>query len=180
MERNNGLLKNLVLDMLTYSKDRKPEYELVDLNELCQAVVELMREKADKNNVEILFNPSSKLDQVLLDEKGIYRCVLNIVSNAIDACDKTQGIVEITTKIVEPNKSFEIVISDNGCGINEKNLKKLVASFFSTKGSKGTGLGLAITQKIISEHKGRINVESELGEGTRFIIELPINQNSPG
>ena len=175
VKKSNEPMKNLVLDMLNYSTNGKPEYELTDVNEVCKTVVELMREKAKKKDVEILFNPSFDLCQMFLDAKGIYRCILNLVSNAIDACDKPHGAVEITTRIVEANRWFEIIISDNGCGISEENLKKLFTPFFSTKSSKGTGLGLAITYKIISEHGGHMNVESELCMGTKFTIELPIN-----
>ena len=175
VKKSNEPMKNLVLDMLNYSTNGKPEYELTDVNEVCKTVVELMREKAKKKDVEILFNPSFDLCQMFLDAKGIYRCILNLVSNAIDACDKPHGAVEITTRIVEANRWFEIIISDNGCGISEENLKKLFTPFFSTKSSEGTGLGLAITYKIISEHGGRMNVESELCMGTKFTIELPIN-----
>ncbi|MHA1868423.1 MAG: ATP-binding protein [Candidatus Heimdallarchaeaceae archaeon] len=179
MKRNNKLMKNLVLDMLTYSKDRKPEYDLIDINSLCEAITQLMSQKAEDNNVEIKFHPSPNIGEICLDEKGIYRCILNLVSNAIDACDKSPGIVEIIIKPIKDDKWVQITVSDNGCGISQENLKKLFDSFFSTKGSKGTGLGLAITQKIISEHKGNIDVESKLGEGTKFIIELPINREIP-
>jgi signal transduction histidine kinase len=68
---------------------------------------------------------------------------------------------------------FEII--DNGCGMDEEIRKKLFAQFFSTKGSRGTGLGLLVTQKTIHEHGGSIDVESELGRGTKFIIKLPDN-----
>jgi signal transduction histidine kinase len=174
MKRNNKLMKSLVLDMLTYSKDREPEYELTDVNQVCRGVVEFVGQKAAQKNVEVLFNPSFDQCETFLDSTGIYRCILNLVSNAIDACDKSQGVVEITTQTDETSKWLKIVISDNGCGISEDNLKKLFSPFFSTKGSKGTGLGLAITQKIISEHGGSVNVESELGKGTTFNIELPL------
>ena len=115
------------------------------------------------------------LGQVTLDPKGIYRCILNLVSNAIDACDKTQGLVTITSAVDETDKRLRISVADNGCGISEEDLENVFKVFFSTKGSKGTGLGLGVTQKIIAEHGGDIKAESELEVGTRFIMGLPLD-----
>ena len=71
---------------------------------------------------------------------------------------------------------FHICVADNGCGISEENRTKLFQAFFSTKGSKGTGLGLAVTKKIITEHGGEIEVESEVDKGTKFLIKLPLRE----
>ena len=175
MKRNTQIMKDLVLDMLAYSRPREPEYEPSDINKICTDMAELMREKAKEKNADISLELQPDLRQVILDPKGIYRCILNLVSNAIDACDKSKGIVKIVTHVPKTDNCFEISVSDNGCGISEESLKNLFKVFFSTKGSKGTGLGLAVTQKIISEHGGDIKVESELDVGTKFIITLPKN-----
>ena len=176
MKKNTDLMKNLVLDMLTYSRKREPEYEECEVNEICAAVADLMQEKAKENHAEILLELAPDIGQVVLDRIGIHRCVLNIVSNAIDACDKEKSIVKIATRKDETAGSFAIGMSDNGCGISQENLQRLFEVFFSTKGSKGTGLGLAVTHKIITEHGGSINVESEPGVGTTFIFDLPMKK----
>lgn len=178
MKRNTQIMEELVLDMLAYSRPREPEYESSDINKICTDVAELMREKAKEKNIDISLELQPDLGEVVLDPKGIYRCILNLVSNAVDACGKPKGIVEITTHVPGTDNCLEISVSDNGCGISEENLEDLFKVFFSTKGSKGTGLGLAVTQKIISEHEGNIKVESELDIGTKFIITLPL-QRSP-
>jgi signal transduction histidine kinase len=178
LSRNSGVMKDLVLDMLTYARAREPEVEPCDINELCTGVAELMREKGTKKKVEIALRLQPDVGTVVLDPKGIYRCVLNLVGNAIDACDKDPGRVEIATRVNAEEPLLEIAVRDNGCGISEEHLRGLFKVFFSTKGSKGTGLGLAVTQKIIHEHEGRIRVESELDVGTTFVVTLPLR--TPG
>ena len=167
LERNQGRLADLVQDMLTYSKERIPEYELTDLNELVESVVELMKAKAGEHDVELYFEPAQELQPVEIDSKGIYRSILNLVSNAIDACDKEHSVVSVRLSQAG-NQEVVIQVTDQGCGMNEETCSRIFHPFFSKKGSKGTGLGLSITQKIVQEHHGRIEVESTLGQGTVF------------
>ena len=110
-----------------------------------------------------------------LDGKGIYRCILNLVTNALDACAGARGTVTISTRSVADPDGVEIVVTDTGCGIAEEDLPQVFRVFYSTKGSDGTGLGLAVTQKIVREHGGEIAVESRRGTGTSFTIRLPRN-----
>jgi signal transduction histidine kinase len=176
VRRNNAFLQDLVLDMLTYSKDREPECELVDINDLISSLADLMGMKAKERDVHISWTQNTSLRKVVLDPKGIQRCLLNLISNAIDACaQKTEGHVDISTSKISEHM-FCICVADNGCGISEENRSKLFQMFFSTKGSKGTGLGLAVTKKIITEHGGEIEVESEVEKGTRFFIKLPLRE----
>jgi signal transduction histidine kinase len=171
LKRNSQVMKDLVLDMLTYSRPREPELEPSDINQICKDIADLLREKAKENNVDILLDLESNIEAINLDPKGIYRCILNLVSNAVDACDQPAGVVVITTKRIEG--SINVLVSDNGCGISKEDRENIFNVFFSTKGSKGTGLGLSVTEKIISEHGGEIKVKSEPGAGTTFTIKLP-------
>ena len=173
VKRNSAFMHELVLDMLTYAKDRQPETAPTDVNALCRSVCELMAEKARENGVEIVWTLDPCLGEVIVDPKGIRRCLLNLVSNAVDACTEQGDRVEVSTAKTDDREHFCIVVSDHGSGISKEDQAKLFQIFFSTKGSKGTGLGLAVTHKIIQEHGGTITVESELGAGTRFIIHLP-------
>jgi signal transduction histidine kinase len=173
MRRNTRIMKDLVLDMLTYSKEREPELETADINDICQDIHNLMHDKAEARNVGMAMALDPDIGPVVLDPKGIYRCVLNLAANAVDACDKAEGRVTIATQKENDGNRVSIAISDNGCGICQKDREKLFNAFFSTKGSKGTGLGLAVTEKIISEHGGAIHVDSEPGTGTTFTIRLP-------
>ena len=180
VERNVGNVSNLVLDMLSYSKERKPEYQICSPNAIAHEVCELMELKAKESSIEIVRNFDPTIGEVSLDPKGIYRCLLNLVSNAIDACincPDRPGRVEVRTAI-ENEWAARFDVSDNGCGMDEEIQKKVFSRFFSTKGSKGTGLGLLVTQKIVQEHDGIINFVSETGKGSTFTIRLP-HRRSP-
>jgi signal transduction histidine kinase len=97
---------------------------------------------------------------------------LNLVSNAIDACDEEGAAVSVSARDVGSDRLM-IQVSDQGCGMDEKSRRCLFQPFFSSKGSKGTGLGLSVTRKIVHEHGGRIEVDSEEGKGSTFRIILP-------
>ena len=174
MKRNNQIMKDLVLDMLTYSRPREPEYEPSDINKICTDIADLLRGGAKEKDVDISLDLQSDIGGIDFDYRGIYRCVLNLVSNAVDACDKPAGLVVITTKKMDAQGLLEITITDNGCGISKEDMENLFKVFYSTKGSKGTGLGLAVTEKIVTEHEGNISVRSEPGAGTAFTITLPM------
>jgi signal transduction histidine kinase len=178
VRKNSSFMQELVLDMLTYSKERQPEYESADLNELIEAVCDLMEQKAKDQGVTIAWKPNPALGTVTLDPKGIRRCLLNLVSNAVDACNGvTGGRVEVATELAD-GETARIRVSDNGCGISTDDKERLFQMFFSTKGSRGTGLGLPVTHKIITEHGGTITVDSEVGEGTTFTIILPLRNEA--
>ncbi|MCK4469324.1 MAG: PAS domain S-box protein, partial [Desulfobacterales bacterium] len=180
VERNIKRVSDLVLDLLSYSKEREPEYENYDPNIIANEVCELMQEKAKENNIEIVCGPGKDIGKVYLDPKGIHGSLLNLVSNAIDACifdpdTEKDWQVQINVRQEEEGKVvFEVI--DNGCGMDKEVRDRIFTEFFSTKGSRGTGLGLLVTQKIIHEHGGIINVDSQPGKGTRFTIRLPKNK----
>jgi signal transduction histidine kinase len=177
VEKNINRISTLVLDMLTYVKDREPEYSEVDLNNLIEEARELLRIQADKVGVEIETKIDKNLNKVILDPKGIFRCLVNLIGNAVDACSEKGGYVSIESR-PESDDYFEIEVSDTGCGMDKDTLEVLFTKFFSTKGSKGTGLGLPVVHKIIKEHQGTINVRSEPGQGTTFSMRLPRQQPS--
>jgi signal transduction histidine kinase len=173
LKRNSSRLKDLMLDMLAYSKPREPMYTEVNGNNIPKEVVELLHEKAKSKGVNLRFIPDDRLGKVMLDGKAIYRGLLNLITNAIDACPADGGKVEIKTLLLPESEQFQIVVQDNGQGIGQENLVKLGRAFFSTKGPKGTGLGLCVTYKVIEEHKGYVQVDSKVGTGTTFTVTLP-------
>ncbi len=178
LSRNTKIMKGLVMDMLAYSKDRKPEYVEYEINRICIDIRDLLQEEAAKKGISIVLELSEDVGIVTIDPQGIYRCLLNFVSNSIDACDN-DGIVTLKTDILSKDNFLTVSVSDNGCGISEENIEKLFQVFFSTKGSKGTGLGLSVSHKIITEHGGNIKVTSQPGRGTEFKIHLPLNRADP-
>ena len=177
MNKNIDQITNIVMDMLIYSKERRPAYEPVDPNELTMDVVELMEERARLANVKLNTQLQSNLQPVNMDRTAIHRCLLNLINNAIDACS-LKGIMEgkgiVTVKTYKPDGwavGFDVI--DNGTGMDEETQKKLFTGFFSTKGYKGTGLGLPVTQKIVKEHGGELKFVSKPGKGTTFTLLLP-------
>ena len=177
---NIDRVTNLVLDLLSYSQERKPKYESCSPNVIADEVCALMDPRAMESGMEGIefvrdFDPN--IGKASLDPKGIHRCLLNLVSNAIDACifDEDQAkeyLVKVTTRR-ESDGWVRFQVSDNGCGMDEKVRKQMFISFFTTKGSRGTGLGLLATQKIVQAHGGTIGVDSESGKGSIFTIRLP-------
>jgi len=174
VEKNQNKIYNLVMDMLTFSKERQPSLQRGALNETVQDVCELMQARADECGVsfECRFDPD--ISETTFDPEGIHRAVLNIVTNAIDAVEGTEGgSVTVETRFDVADDEAAIVVSDNGPGIPPDQLEKIFNIFESTKGARGTGLGLAVSQKIIREHGGEIVVESTPGEGCRFTLAWP-------
>ena len=179
VRRNNQRISNLVLDMLAYSKEREPETQLIQVNEVCREAAELiydrMQTKAGKLHLEL----DPELPKIQADAQGIHRCLLNLLTNAIDAVAENDGEVIISTRKQEESEVL-ISVEDNGPGIPEKIRQQIFDVFFSTKGSQGTGLGLAVTKKIIEKHGGSIEVQSNQDQGTRFSIRLPMGEAARG
>ena len=174
VEKNQDKISNLVIDMLTFSKERKPDPVSADLNEVVGDVVELMEVRAQEEGVELEFQPSESLPEMTFDPEALHRAILNVVTNAIDVCrEQDAGRVAVMTDF-DASKSFaQVKIEDNGGGIGEEERKRIFKMFVSSKGQRGTGLGLPVSQKIIQEHGGDIRVESTPGEGSCFILEFP-------
>jgi len=169
---NIGKVSNLVLDMLNYSREKGPNLQPTDLNQLINDVVRLYSEKMTEKNAS--FNNlqlNKQISRLMLDPTGMERVILNLVNNSFDALPEKNGCITIQTSF--SGKNLRVSIGDNGCGIPADKMSQIFNLFFTTKGSKGTGIGLAVVQKIIKEHKGRITVKSKAGEGTVFNLLLP-------
>jgi len=176
IQRNVGRISNLVMDLLNYSKEREPQYQDCFPNDIAYEVCQLMEQKAKDNGIQIVKDFDSSIGKVALDPEGIHNVLLNLMSNAIDACifdtdKRKKWWVKVRTALDGETIIFEV--SDNGCGMDEEVKRKLFTSFFSTKGGKGTGLGLLVTQKIVKEHGGTIEVKSKQGEGSTFTVRIP-------
>jgi signal transduction histidine kinase len=181
VDRNQERISNLVMDMLTFSKEREPELAEGDLNALLTEVVELMQTRAAEAQVQLAFQRGDDLPPFQFDADLLHRAVLNVVTNAIDACEKRDGArVEVFVEFTPDERFVHIVVADNGEGIAAEDLHKIFSVFESRKGSRGTGLGLPVSQKIMREHGGEIRVESTPGSGSRFYLELPVHVAQPG
>jgi nitrogen-specific signal transduction histidine kinase len=174
LDKNQGKIFHLVMDMLSYSKDREPAAEPTDLNELVAEVVELMKPRAVELNVALTTKLAVDLPITSVDREAIHRALLNLLSNALDAVEgRPDAEVRIET-MVESDGWILIAVGDNGVGIPGDKLADLFKPFFSTKGARGTGLGLAVSRKTLREHGGDILVKSHPGEGSTFTLRLPV------
>lgn len=174
LERNLDRVYDLVLDMLSYSKNREPVRSPVVLRELIDDLVELMRPRAESQKIRIEASDIPDSLVASLDEEGMHRAILNLITNAMDAlAGRENGVIRVSAGFDDAKNLLTIQVADNGAGIAPEDMGHLFELFESTKGSKGTGLGLPVSDKIIREHGGRIRVESQPDEGASFQIEIP-------
>lgn len=181
VEKNQEKISHLVLDMLTFSKEREPDLVAGDLNQVTADVVELAAGHAAESGVKVHFSPGAGMPALHFDPEGIHRAILNVVSNAIDACEgRDDGEVRVWTMFDPEHQRACVCVEDNGTGIPEDEIQHIFTAFHSTKGARGTGLGLPVSQKILREHGGRITVQSWPLRGSRFTMELPANLGQCG
>jgi len=176
LQRNQDRIYNLVMDMLSFSKEREPRRETVNLSDLLTDVVSVVMAKAKQFDVAIHWTPLPETLTISADYESLHRAALNIVSNAIDAArDAEQPNVQLTIRTVsEPQPRLEIVVIDSGPGIEPDDVEKIFSLFESSKGGRGTGLGLPVSKKIMQEHGGDIEVKSVVGSGAEFVLWLPM------
>lgn len=180
VEKNQNKIYHLVMDMLTFSKERQPALQPASLNDTVGDVCELMQARADEFHVTFEYRPAAEIPETTFDPEGIHRAVLNIVVNALDAVEGMEnGAVSVETGYSSEVDRVFVIVTDNGPGISEDQLTKIFNVFESTKGARGTGLGLAVSQKIIREHGGEIAVESRPGLGCRFTLAWPRLEEEP-
>jgi len=174
LQRNFEKTTTLVKDFLSFAKGRLPELRPADPNAIARGVVELYRDAAARQGVELAFEPGPGVREAPLDAGGIETCLTNLVSNGIDAAtmrEQPGGKVILRTREDASDLVFEV--ADNGCGMDQEVRSKVFTTFFTTKGGKGTGLGLLTTRKIVQEHGGRIEMDSAVDRGSVFRIRLP-------
>jgi PAS domain S-box-containing protein len=180
VQRNIARTSDLVQDLLSYSKERAPEFKACDPNVVAEEVCDSMQSHADENDIEMVKDFTPDIGEVILDPRILYRVLMNLVSNAVDACrfdDSAEKAHRVTVATaVENGQTLRVDVSDNGAGMSEAVQAKLFSSFFSTKGAQGTGLGLLVSSKLVEEHNGTITVDSRLGQGTTFSLRLPFER----
>ncbi len=206
VDRNQDRISNLVLDMLTFSKEREPELVEADLNETIRDVVELMETRAAELGVVLGSFLDTTIPPAMFDPDAMHRAAMNLVTNAIDAAadamkeeatdfdvndpgltedigldeEPTQreaGKVFVATRF-DPIQGWLVDVIDNGKGIAPEDRQKVFSLFESRKGARGTGLGLPVSAKIMHEHGGRIEIhDPETGRGCCFRLVLPPTQS---
>ncbi|MCB2145501.1 MAG: response regulator [Deltaproteobacteria bacterium] len=174
---NVDRIKTLSLDLLNFAKTDRLEYRQVNPEQPAREVFDLMRGRARDHGMDLILDVAAGLAPTRMDPVGIHQCLLNLVTNAIDACmdtepaDGTQRITLSVSALKDGGVRYRV--ADTCCGMDERTKARLFQRFFTTKGEQGTGIGLMLTRTIVHRHNGTIDVTSQPGKGACFTIDLP-------
>ncbi len=166
-------LQSMVLNMLAYCKGRQPRLATEDLAALCQEVCDMERDRAQAAGVRVRAACDTNDPHADIDAESLRHVLLNLIGNAIDACEDCGGEVSVA---VHPGLGADLIcisVVDTGCGMSNEVQQQALRTFFSTQGSTGTGLGLSVAKKVVEEHGGAIAISSVEGEGTTVRVDLP-------
>lgn len=169
VQRECQRLQELLDDFLKFAKIRRLQLAPTNLNEEIRSTLEFFEPEAKNAGVEILSYLDPELPSVMLDRESFRGAFLNLLLNAKQAMPDGGQLVVRTRSL---GNFVAVHLIDSGCGMDEQTAAQMFEAFFSTKPG-GSGLGLPTTSKIIEAHGGTISVESELGHGTHFTVELP-------
>lgn len=165
--------RDIVRRLLEFSRQSKRNVERVDLNRILQDTLSLMTRQAQFFNIKIVTDFDPQLPAVLADRSQFEQVFMNMLMNAAQAMGE-RGTVMISTRGRSGGGLVEISIADTGCGIPSEQIGRIFDPFFTaSRSSHGTGLGLSIAYGIVTTHGGTISVQSEVGKGSRFTIEMP-------
>ena len=167
--------KRITQNLLRFSRRTESVIETVDLNGFIREVIDLMDREARSSGIKFFSELDPQLAPLLSDPSQLQQVLLNLITNAIDAHDgKPYGTIRVSTRGDNELQRVSLSVADTGSGIKPDHLRRIFDPFFTTKSvGKGTGLGLSICYSIIRRLGGNISVNSEVGKGTEFIIELP-------
>jgi len=175
VEQEAAKLDKMVKDMLFFGRQTPLQMEEVELGSLVDDIRKVLDEEFSNNGIKLVFQCNEGWKRVPLDRNKVCSAISNLLYNALHASAKGK---EVRLFIQSDDHLLRIMVEDEGPGIPAEHLHRIFQPFFTTK-PQGTGLGLAITQRIVEEHNGDIRVESNIGNGTRFVLSLPIMDQAP-
>lgn len=164
-------INEIIQQFLKFARPPALDLKRTNIESLVKSVVKLTSSQAKEKGIEIALN-LIPIPDLRIDSNQMKQALLNIIQNSIEAI-QGKGVISVQSKLTEESETI-IEIADNGIGMSQETVSKVFNLYFTTK-STGTGLGLSLVHQIISQHNGRIEVESEIGKGTKFVIFLPIN-----
>ncbi|HVO82445.1 MAG TPA: ATP-binding protein [Terriglobales bacterium] len=165
-------INHILTDLLQTARPHPPEIRRSDLNTTVEHAVMLARQQALSKPIQIDFNRAETLPEVEHDSGQVHQVLLNLLLNAIQAIE---GPGKITVEVEPHGDSAAIIVTDTGRGIPPEHLPNIFRPFYTTKGN-GTGLGLSLARRIVEEHHGRIEVTSSVGQGSKFVVLLPLQR----
>ncbi|UCD39211.1 MAG: cache domain-containing protein [Fidelibacterota bacterium] len=168
--------KKIVKGLLDFARQSEPTMAVADINETLNASLALVESQSLFYNIRVVRKYDPGPLRTMIDASQMQQVFLNIIINAAESMEG-QGKLTLATRITEDGTLITIEVTDTGAGIPTENIDKLFDPFYTTKEvGRGTGLGLAISYGIVERHKGRIEVKSKLGQGTTFLVQLPVWQ----
>ena len=171
---------NIVSGLLSFSRETALEYKRINLNEVLEAVIALIRHKLELQDIKLTTDLYPGLLWVRGNANRLEQCLLNIIFNAMEAMPEG-GELHVVTELDRPQKQVCVEIRDTGSGIHKEDMNHIFDPFFTTKeAGKGTGLGLSIVYGIVKNHDGHITVESEMGKGSSFLLKFHYRPISGG
>jgi two-component system NtrC family sensor kinase len=173
-------ISSLVNELLDFARPSDPKWALEDINGILDGMILLISTATKKKLITIIKNYASNLPPAQIDREQIKQVILNMLLNAIDATPENGKITVKTRSFTKPGGEpyVQIEFTDTGCGIPGEHIEDIFNPFFTTKNT-GSGLGLSISNQIVQDHKGYIDVESQLEKGSSFFINLPVHQDHP-
>ena len=173
-------IASLVEELLNFTRPSDPNLEFEDINTILDGMILLVSTETKKKQVNILRSYASDLPPVQIDREQIKQVFLNILLNAVQATSGNGKITVKTRSFIKPGGEpyIQIEFTDTGCGIASENIEEIFNPFFTTK-STGSGLGLSISHQIVQDHRGYIDVQSQLNKGSSFFVNLPVNRDHP-
>jgi signal transduction histidine kinase len=170
----------LINDLLSFARTSRPNVAEENLNEVVDGIARILETEAKEKGVEITRDYNADLPKVWIDREQMKQVFMNLILNAIQAMGDG-GSLFISTRLHSKDESgasgkfLQVEIRDTGVGIPEENVEHIFDPFFTSK-DEGSGLGLSISHQIVQEHGGYIVVESKIGNGTSFFINLPVGK----
>jgi len=170
----------LINDLLSFARPSRPNVAEENMKDVVDGITRILESEAKEKNVEITRDFAASLPKVWIDREQMKQVFMNLILNAIQAMTKG-GTISISTRPHSKNQAgqagqfVQVEVRDNGLGIPEENLEHIFDPFFTNK-DEGSGLGLSISHQIVQEHGGYITVESKIGAGTSFFVNIPVGK----
>ena len=173
-------ISSLVTELLDFARPSEPKLAMENINLILDGMILLVSTEMNKKQITHMKSYDSNLPSVETDREQIKQVFLNILLNAVEATPQKGEITIKTRSFMKPGGEpyVQIEFTDTGCGISSDHLEEIFNPFFTTK-TTGSGLGLSISNQIVRDHRGYIDVESQLNKGSSFFVNLPVNQNHP-
>lgn len=169
-------INKIAVDFLFAVKPMKVDLSVCNINDIVRKTVDVVKAELAEKGIELGVNLATSLPKVFADCSLMQQSILNLVKNAMQAMPQDRKNPSIVISTFIESDMVKISVQDNGCGMTEDQMSKIFEPYYTTK-SSGTGLGLTVLFKIMKQHGGDVTVHSTQGEGSEFILQIPVPQN---